>query len=54
MPEHDYNVCPETDDGKHQPRAGVDLDMPAGYLVVECAACFQTTGTPIPDDLEWN
>ena len=57
MTEHDYNVCPDTTDGVHVPRPAEmsDREMPPGYFTVECAACGQTTGYPVPDpdELDW-
>jgi hypothetical protein len=55
--EHDYNICPESENGRHEPRAALvsDRDMPAGYFTVECARCGQTTGYRMPDpqEIEW-
>lgn len=54
----DYSRCDETEDHKHVPvpAAVHDAEMPEGYFTVECEACHQTTGYPMPDaeDITWD
>jgi rRNA maturation protein Nop10 len=55
--DHDYSVCPDSLDGKHDPKpADVhDREMPDGYFTIECSQCGQTTGYPMPaaEDITW-
>jgi hypothetical protein len=55
MPKRDYSICEETQDARHVPRDG-HPDAGEGFLTIECAACGQTTGYPIPplDDITWD
>jgi len=52
----DYGWCKERD-AEHDPVPAPvhDKDMPPGYFTIECAACHQTTGYPMPDpeDIDW-
>lgn len=63
--QRDYNVCAETDDGRHVPKMGPPdsfFDEPGQYregdiwVNIECAACGITTAARImgADNLEWN
>jgi hypothetical protein len=59
MPERDYSVCDDSDDGKHEPRPAPVNDQADRYthiLTVECAHCGLTTGVPMPEptDIDWN
>ena len=58
MVEHDYAVCPESEDGKHAPIPAFmhDTGMAEGYFTVECRECHQTTGFPMPraDEITWD
>ena len=55
---HDYNICPDNDDGVHGPlRNHMDPDIDLGFVSVYCCACGGTTGFEIARfaaDLEWN
>lgn len=55
LEEHDYDICPYMPDGRHVPRAGYDPEQSEGYATVECSACGQTTGIPIPptEEITW-
>lgn len=52
----EYEYCVERD-AEHDPipAAAHDREMPEGYLTIECAACGQTTGYPMPrpEDIDW-
>jgi hypothetical protein len=52
----DYRVCPCTKSGRHVPAAGYDPEMPTDHFTIQCEACSQTTGYPLPDydDIEWD
>ncbi len=56
MTERDYAYCVERD-AEHDPvpAAVHDPEMPPGYFTIQCKACGQTTGYPMPDpeDIDW-
>lgn len=47
---HNYDVCPENDDGWHGPLVDAhDPEAPAGFATIECQACGLQTSITIPE-----
>jgi hypothetical protein len=56
--EHDYNICPDNEDGVHGPLVQNfdDYEISDGWVAIQCKACGVGTGVEIPpvSELEWN
>lgn len=55
LEQHDYNVCPNTESGQHEPVATYQ-HREDGRLSVECQACGLGTSCELPvvEMIEWN